>query len=499
MPDLRRQFGSLVLLSGAATLVGFVTQIVVAYHFGTSSDLDSYWLALSIVTAMSFYVHPLRESLVQAVFRAARQEGSQDSAALSAGIVALLAAAGTMAIILYGGVQLLAGKGLMEQRPDFANLLLSFIPFLILFALSETVNAVMLSINLALPQAWARLASAITTLWCIAFFGGEIGILAMLASLLLGQVIVLIVSARALYRNGLRWCFNGFGSLRDRTFLSMFGSLLLNYVVAQAYILTERWTIGNLESGALSAFLYATLLANVAISLFALPLSNLLWPRFLELEHNDERHNMAALAWRTSAPVFFILSTVAAFIWHAAPNVVSLLFERGHFDSASLDKTVSAVHMTIFATVPIAFVTIALRALMSQGRSGQVAIVGVLMALVGLTVLTAALLSQSLPLAQSHWVIGNSCGALLAWIWLLRSDPAPLTISLSITRSIFLSIAAIGLPLFVLPNFDFGHSPLLLVSSLMLETALYILMVVSMVVAFRLITKESLSAALAGR
>lgn len=499
MPDLRRQFGSLVLLSGLATVVGFATQMVVAYHFGTSLVLDSYWLALAVATAMSFYVHPLRESLVQSVFRATRQADGRDSEALSAGIVALLGAACAMALILYGGAKGLAGVGLIEHRPGFSNLLLAFIPFLFLFALSETVNAVMLSLDLALPQAWARLVAAIATLACIALLGGAIGVLAMLASLLVGQMIVLLVSARTLHRNGLRWRFKGFGPLRDRAFLSMFGSLLANFVLAQTYVFTERWTMGTLEIGALSAFLYATLLANVAISLLALPLSNLLWPRFLELEHSGERARMPAMAWQASAPVMFVLLALAAFVWQAAPAVVSVLFERGQFDAVSHEKTVAAVRMTIFATVPIGMVTIALRALMSQGRSGQVAIVGIVMASVGLTVLVAALLTRSLALAQAHWAISNSVGTLLAWIWLVRTDPSPSALALRMAYSIALSLLAIGIPLVALPDIDFGDSLLPLLGSLAVEAMLYSAMTGAIAFAVRLVTAGDLTAELIRR
>lgn len=497
MANFHRRFGSLVLLSGAATLVGFATQMLVAYNFGTSALLDSYWLALAVATALSFYVHPLRESLVQSVFKATKAKDERASEIFTAGIVILLILCAVTALALYIGVSLGLAEPIGVHNSDFSTLLLAFIPFLFFFALSETANAVMLSYNLALPQAWARLVSAAFTMACVGILGHIIGVYALLASLLIGQVIVLLVSWRNLYRNGLRWRYRGLTLLRDQAFMAMFGSLLLNYLLAQSYVFVERLTMTALAPGALSAFLYATLLVNVFVSLLALPLSNLLWPRFLELERDGERDKMPLVAWQSSAPVMFLLLAMILFGWHKAPAVVSVIFERGNFDAASHAKTVAALRMTIFAAVPISMVTIALRALMSQGRSTQVAVVGIIMAVVGLMILGVAFYSRSLPLAQSHWAVANLCGAILAWVWLIQNDRAPISFTLHVGRSILLSLIAVTLPFFILPHFDFGHGFFPLVGALIVKSLIYGAMVLVLAFALRLIDFKTLKSGFA--
>lgn len=492
MPDLRQRFASLVALSGLATVAGFATQLLVAFHFGTSPTLDAYWLALAVATALCFYVHPLRESLIAVVFRAVKSHPDRASEVLTAGVLLLLGMSSLAALLLWLGARL----ELFAQGPAGAaqstSLLLTFLPFIFLFALSETFNAVLLSMDLALHQAWARLLSALCAAACLALLGGSVGVYAMVISLLLGQLIVLVVSWRTLHQRGLRWRSVGLAPLRERAFVQMFGSLLLNYLLAQSYMFTERWTMSALQPGALSAFQYATLLVNVMISLLALPLSNLLWPRFLELEQSGNRPTMPALAWETGAPVVFALVALSAFIWHTAPDVVSLVFERGRFDAGSKEQTVAALRMTVFAAVPITLVTLALRALMSQGRSVRVAAIGILMAVVGMAVLGASWLTHSLPTAQAHWVIANSFGAAVAWLWLVREAPQPMTLALRILRAASLTALATGLPLLLVPQFNLGRLTWQLALSLGAEALAYGTLVLLLALATGLVDKTQL-------
>lgn len=451
MSDLRNRLSSLVALSGLATLLGFGTQLLVAYHFGTSTRLDAYWLALAVANALSFYVHPLRESMIGVVFRAAQSHPDRASEVLTAGVLTLLAGSCFAAMVLGVGAGLSWFPSGSAEPGPFSQLLLAFLPFIFLFALSETFNAVLLSLDLAHHQAWARLLSAIAAVLCVGLLGGWLGVYALVISLLVGQLVALAVSWQALRARGLRWRPVGFAPLRDRTFVSMFLSLLLNYLLAQSWVLLERWTISYLQPGALSAFVYATLLVNVMISLLALPLSNLLWPQFLALKLQGQPDAIPKLAWEAGAPVLFVLLVLVGFTWQTAPEVVHVIFLRGTFDTNSMQQTVAALRMTLFAVIPIALVTVALRGLMSQGRSLHVAAVGILMAVVGIGVLALARMLGSLQLAQAHWMIANSCGCLLAWAWLIgparRTGPRAGNI---LHRSL-LSAAVIGFPLLGVP------------------------------------------------
>jgi peptidoglycan biosynthesis protein MviN/MurJ (putative lipid II flippase) len=288
----------------------------------------------------------------------------------------------------------------------------------------------------------------------------------------------------------------GFAPIKDRAFASMFLSLLLNYLLAQSYILVERWTISDLQPGALSAFQYATLLVNVMISLLALPLSNLLWPRFLSLARQGERGAIPTLAWEAGAPMLFVLFALVAFTWLTAPEVVHVVFRRGSFDADSVQQTVAALRLTLFAAIPIVLVTVALRGLMSQGRSMQVAAVGILIAVVGIGVLALARMLGSLPLAQAHWMIANSCGCVLAWVWLFAPESGVGPRIDHILHRSLLSAALIGVPLLGVPSMLAITEALPTVASLTLTGLIYGTVVLLLALLCRLVSPRVLLHAL---
>lgn len=467
--------------------------MLVAFHFGTSKELDSYWLALAVVTALSFYVHPLRESLIAVVFRSVKTHPDRASEVLTAGVVLLLMMSTVAALVLVVGARFELLAKVTTADPAFISLLMTFLPFVFLFALAETFNAVLLSLDLAIHQAVARLLSAPVAVACLGVLGGVIGIYALVLSLLIGQAIVLLVSWHALHARGLRWRYAGLKPLRDRPYLYMFGSLLLNGLLAQTYVFFERSTMSELQPGALSAYQYATLLVNVMISLFAVPLSSLLWPRFLERERQGDRSGMLTLAWGVGSPVFFFLLALSAFTWCKAPEVVSLVFQRGNFGAVSHQQTVEALRLTIFAAVPIAVVTLAFRALMSQSLSGQVAIVGASIAVVGLTILGIARVVHSLQIAQAHWLVANTFGATLAWFLLVRSSTAHTQQIWRMIRSAILSLAIVVLPLWILPTASIGGLPWWkLILTIITQGLAYGTMVIFLVIICRLISIKRL-------
>jgi peptidoglycan biosynthesis protein MviN/MurJ (putative lipid II flippase) len=167
--------------------------------------------------------------------------------------------------------------------------------------------------------------------------------------------------------------------------------------------------------------------------------------------------------------------------------MVNAIFLRGNFNAVSLHQTVIALRMTVFAAIPIALVTVALRALMSQGRSNQVAIVGIVMAVVGIGVLYVAHMLGSLRLAQLHWMIANTSGSLLAWTWLIGSARITCCRTNYILYRCMLSAIVIGLPLLAVSYVFSNTEHLPVIIYLALAGLIYGTVVLLLAIVFRLI------------
>lgn len=420
MASLQKRFGLLFILSAAGFLLSFGNQLVVSYHFGTSKALDAYWALYAVASCLLFYVQPLREALVPPVFASIAENRDRASALFSAGIVLqVMLALLSMTLLLLAPANVLDWFGL--NRGEFWGLVAGFMPFFVLYALAETCNGLLLSFNRAVYQAVARLLSAVIGLACLWLLAGRLGVLALLFSLLIAQIVTLLVSALGLWREGVRWAWRGLGPLLvAERFKTVFAALLLNYFFAQAYVVCERLTMLRLSTGLVASYQYSVALVNVLISLLAFPIANLLWPRFLAQSSQESEAVMLHTASRVAAPLTFVLLACCCFTERFAEEIVRLLFARGSFDEVSVVHTSLALRATIFAAIPVSLFTIFSRILFSQGRGRAIAAGGISIALSGSAVVLLAGWWGSVTFVQWNWVIGNSVGLLVIMIILLR-------------------------------------------------------------------------------
>jgi putative peptidoglycan lipid II flippase len=427
MNSFQKSFSLLFFLSATGYVLSFGNQLVVSYHFGTSVALDAYWALFAVANFLLFYVQPLREALVPPVFTAVADDREPASALFTAGLVLqVLLALLSMTLLLMAPSNLLDRFGV--HNSDSLGLWLVFLPFFILFAMAETCNGLLLSFNQAVYQAVARLASALLGLVCLWVLAGHIGVLALLFSLLIAQVTTLLISALGLYREGIRWVWRGLDPLwRETRFKTVFSALLLNYFLAQTYVVFERFTMLSLQPGLVASFQYSVALVNVLISLLAFPLSNLLWPRFLAQAALGDSDAMLNAAARVVVPLVLVLLACSCFAEQFSQEIVQLLFARGSFDEVSVAQTSQALRATVFAAIPVSLFTIYSRILFSQGRGRAIAAGGISIALSGSGVVLLAGLLGSVSLVQWHWAIGNTVGLLVIFYVLLRNSSDPMS------------------------------------------------------------------------
>ena len=425
MSSFQRRFGLLFLLSASGYLLSFGNQLVVSFYFGTSQALDSYLALLAIANLLVFYVQPLREALVLPVYAATCADREHASALFSAGLAAQsLMALASMALFLLAPTSVLARLGVSELIS--AGLWLGLLPYFLLFGLAETCNGLLLSFNRVVYQSVARLTSAIIGLTCLWLLAGRIGVLALVLSLLITQLVTLLVSVIGLKKEGMRLVWRGFTPLwRESRFRSVFSSLLFIYMLAQMYVVCERTIMMGMMPGLVASYQYSVSLVNVLISVLSFPLANLLWSRFLVQCEGDGVDAMLHAAARVVAPLTLVLLACGAFAECFASEIVQLLFARGSFDAASVAHTSEALKATVFAAVPVSLFTIFGKVLLSQGRARAMAAAGAAIALSGMAVVLLARELGSVALVQWHWAIGNSFGLCVMLFSLLRLTTQP--------------------------------------------------------------------------
>ncbi len=454
MRHIHLQFGALVVLSTITYLFSLVSQMLTSYHFGTGPIMDVYWLGLALAGVVTFYVHPFREAFVPLVFQKAKRNKQEANEVLTAGFFAVASVSVVVSIVFF--VTLSFGFFDKPEVNGSAYLLKAFVPYIALFALSETCNALLTSFDLVIYQVVARLIAAIGSVICIALLASKIGVYALLISLFFGQTLTLFFSWRQLKKSGLGFRWRGLKLIGDSTFLSMFGSLIFNYFISHGYLFYERWTMSHLLTGSVAAYQYAVSLVNVIISIIPLSLINLLWPRFLDLNSEGNNSGMFRLITKASSFLGFVLLACSAYVFKWRYSIVRFLFARGAFGKASLELTCRALSLTVFAAVTVGLVSLGIRALVSQGRGRETVLVGLIMSVAGVALLTVANLTHSIVLAQIHWLISSLAGLIVAFVLLARGAMWQLRDVAKVFMWIVRAILAIIIPLQVVSNYYSG-------------------------------------------
>lgn len=401
-----RKLGWLFFLNLIGMLLGFFNQLVVSFYLGTSASLDGYWAVLAIANLMLFYVFPIRDALVPVVFKWSLSDKVKASSIFYSGVVIQLILVGFSAalLVLIPSKYLDIGSG--------SNFIFWIISYFFLFAIAETCNGLLLSFNRIVYQALSRLFSAIVGFVLLLIFIQKLGVFSLFISLIITQLITLLISVFGLREEGMRFVWGGFSALwSERKFRSVLLSLLISYFLAQGYVFFERSTMQAMSSGLVASFQYGVALVNAGITLSVYPVLNFLWPKFLQMNVNQDIGALVKLASNVLFPLCFILWVGCVFVYWYAPAVVELIFMRGAFEGEAISTTSSALMATVFTAIPIAIYSVFTRVALTVGHEKKLIFSAGAIAIIGMLLILISRFTNNTELIRWHWFVGNCAGA----------------------------------------------------------------------------------------
>ncbi|WP_026905524.1 lipid II flippase MurJ [Pedobacter glucosidilyticus] len=411
-----KSFSLLFFLSLLAYVFSFFTQIATSFYFGTSPELDAYYSIIAAAGFFIFYINPIRDTLIKVIFTEYKIGYNQASKVLSSALTLQFLLAGISSVLfIFEDIREFVGVNFTEKINE--HTIFIFLPYLFLFGFAEIINGLLISFNKLYLQSIARLASSAFTLIIIFLLANKIGIYAMLISVQFNQIVIIVLSVFGLRREKINIKLtNPFYIFRINGFQKIFTSLLISYFFAQLYVVIERFSMLSFSSGLVSSFLYSTALVNIGISIIVQPMMNLAWPKFLEFEGKNDNDSIKSLTEDTILILLFVLLLGTNFVFFNAYELVDVIYGRGKFDAQSIMSTSKMLKATIFTCIPIAIYTLLTRLLITKGYSKSVAFAAISIAITGILVITLSMFFNSISLISSHWLIGNSTGALIAFI-----------------------------------------------------------------------------------
>jgi putative peptidoglycan lipid II flippase len=423
MASNKKNMFQLMGLSLIAYPFGFINQMLMSYYFGTSASVDAYWIAITIVNFMLFWVHPAKDALVPAFFKYYRKNQESGFAYFSQVGNFLLIIACCCLILLFFFPELITNLVVHSSQTNLKSKVFQIMPYvlslILLISITEILNGILISFNKVIFQNFGRIIGAICSILFLLLLARKLEIFAVIIAANVSLFVLLIIQIRELYKCKLHYNIIQKPKL-DPQFLRMSGALFLTYLASQIYILMERNTFSYFGEGVISAFQYGNTISQVPQYIFVVSLSTTLWPRFMELKERDEYEHIFSLLNVSCRRLIILISFITIFSWLFSEELIYLLYYRGSFNTNSLELTNLCFKAQILAACSIGVSMVIGRIYISFQQSRSVILVGLTTTVLGCITLFIAKRFEHLELSLFHVVIANT-GGLIVNIFMLAT------------------------------------------------------------------------------
>lgn len=413
--QLSWQFIKLSATSLVGYALGFLIQILLSRYFGTSSTVDAYWVAMTLVNMCGFFVHPAREALVSG-FHDRLRDNSSDIACLYVSSVInflmILLFVGCILLLLFPSF--LSGLIVGPSRQTLGDEVVSMMPFAVtlvpLVAITDIYNGILVSQGKIFIQDLARIIGSFMAVIFLFLFASRVGIVSIIVSGIIANIVILVVQ-RYEAKNIKFYYHVAASPLVDRSFVSMSGLLILSYLVSQIYTIYERKVFVTLADGALAGFQYAITLNNVVSAIIIGSICNLIWHEIYKLIASREDNAIISLIAQSLKKLAILIIFVELYCVVYAESLVYVLFYGGKFDIKSLLLTAMFLKSVLLSLLPLAISGVLGRLFVSKRNTSFLFGIGVASAVGGILVLYCAKYTGNLKIASYHTAVSALCGA----------------------------------------------------------------------------------------
>jgi len=429
----RTKFLQVVSLSVSSYALAFVNQMMMAHYFGTSAEMDAYWLAMTMVAMMGFYVQPAREALVPEFYKRLASSREAGEAYFSAAgnfiLLVLLAFCACDVAFRDALAGVVSGGGDAARAAAVARLLVFMSPIILLTGITEILNGILIAYHEVIYQYVGRLITLVFSILSLYVLARPAGVLAIVWAAIAAYAALFLVQIAVLRKAGFRYRLLEAPRI-DPHFIKMSGALLASFGVSQLYLLAERRIFGGFGAGIVSSFQYGRALSSVPEEILVTSLTVSLWPSILRRTHQGAPAEVYRLTAQVCKYLLLVLAFIVLYTEKFGSGLIYLIYFHGAFGARSLDMTNASLGAIILSLVPLGIGSIMGRGLISSQRAKSMFAIGLTSSTLGVLTLWAGWLRHSLRLCMLHPAVSAWLSFPLTLYLFVRSSGVAVTPSL---------------------------------------------------------------------
>jgi putative peptidoglycan lipid II flippase len=334
-------------------LLGLVRTVVIAHQYGTSPNLDAYFVAFRLPDLIFQLLAgaTLGSAFIPTFARVMKDKGEREAWRLAAGVLNLVLGAtlvfALLALLLAPLIVPITAPGLGDDTGQHAQLtslavdltrIMMISP--VLFAVSGMFMGILNSRHHFLAPAFAPMfynAAIIVG----ALVSDDVKVLAF--AVVIGALLHLLVQLPALRLVGMRW--QPVWDWKDRGVREvgrLMGPRVIGLAAFQLNFLIATFFASTVRDGAISAVNYAWLVVMTPLGVFGMAISTAAFPRMAEQAARDDGELQHTLS-RALRLILYLTVPASVGLMILAKPITAFLLRSGAFNSASTDLVVGAV------------------------------------------------------------------------------------------------------------------------------------------------------------
>ncbi|PAR60957.1 lipid II flippase MurJ, partial [Vibrio metoecus] len=342
---------SLLTVSGISILVliiGFIRQIIIARQFGTSLEMDIYYIAYAITTILVITPGALFEHVaVPKLKQHMEDHGMEKFYDYAIGILILSVITSVVLVGLYALLSPLLAKlmtsGFSEKEAEaLSTFVYWFVPWLFVYPVFNAMTSILKSMEKFLVSTFAEVIYMFSSLAVIYFFASEkVEIIPM--SQFIGHVFATLFLVGIFVKSSKRLWFKSFSITEYGQVIKNGLLLLTSHPIKTASSVIERNFQSNLPVGGISALGYAGQLTNSISAIlnfkqiYVVPLS--------KAEGREEKFH------RLLVGLFYLTIPIAIVNYVLAIDIIEFVYGGGNFNADSVHQTSLAYAVLSFSII----------------------------------------------------------------------------------------------------------------------------------------------------
>ncbi len=337
----------------ASRLLGLVRTVAIAHQYGTSPDIDAYFVAFRIPDLIFQLLAgaTLGSAFIPTFARVLGEDGEQAAWRLASAVLNLVLGAtlvvALIALLIAPLIVPLTAPGIGHDTGQHAHLtslavdltrIMMISP--VLFAVSGMFMGILNARHHFLAPAFAPMfynASIIVG----ALISDDVRVLAF--AVVIGALLHLLVQLPALHLVGMRW--TPIWDWRDKAVREvgrLMGPRVIGLAAFQLNFLIATFFASTVREGAISAVNYAWLVVMMPMGLFGMAISTAVFPRLAEQAARDPEELRETLS-RSLRLILYLTIPASVGLMIMAKPLTAFLLRSGAFGSSSTDLVVSAL------------------------------------------------------------------------------------------------------------------------------------------------------------